>query len=105
MDDKGLCPTGWKVPHDSDWVNLVNFLGGESVAGDKLKSLDLWYGPGTPATDEIGFTAKPGSKKDIATALKKLRKRAGFDAKKYLGIIKLNEDPLAIQKRMRNAWE
>ena len=60
MDDRGLCPTGWKVPQDSDWVNLANFLGGEGVAGDKLKSLDLWYGPGTPATDAIGFTAKPG---------------------------------------------
>jgi hypothetical protein len=48
---------------------------------------------------------KGSSKKDISAALKKLRKRAGFDAKKYLGIIKLKEDPLAIQKRMRNAWE
>jgi uncharacterized protein (TIGR02145 family) len=60
VDSRGLCPVGWKVPHDSDWVNLADFLGGESVAGDKLKTLDLWFGPGTPATNEIGFSAKPG---------------------------------------------
>ena len=60
MDERGVCPTGWKVPHDSDWVNMADVLGGESVAGDKLKTLDLWFGPGTPATDEIGFSAKPG---------------------------------------------
>ncbi len=65
MDNRGLCPTGWKVPHDSDWVDMANYLGGESVAGDKLKSLDLWFGPGTPATDEIGFTAKPGGARII----------------------------------------
>ncbi len=65
IDSRGLCPTGWKVPHDSDWVNMAKFLGGESVAGDKLKTLDLWYGPGTPATDEIGFSAKPGGSRII----------------------------------------
>jgi uncharacterized protein (TIGR02145 family) len=59
-DDRGVCPTGWEVPHDSDWVNMALFLGGEAIAGDKLKTLDLWYGPGTPATNEIGFSAKPG---------------------------------------------
>lgn len=64
-DERGVCPTGWKVPHDSDWVNLANFLGGESVAGDKLKTLDLWYTPGTQSTNEIGFSAKPGGARFI----------------------------------------
>ena len=64
-DSRGVCPTGWAVPHDSDWVNMANYLGGESIAGDKLKTLDLWYGPGTPATDEIGFSAKPGGDRII----------------------------------------
>jgi uncharacterized protein (TIGR02145 family) len=54
-DSRGVCPTGWAVPHDSDWVNMANYLGGENSADDKLKTLDLWYGPGTPATNEIGF--------------------------------------------------
>ena len=45
------------------------------------------------------------SKKVISEALKKLRNKRGFDAKKYLGIIKLKEDPLSIKKKMRDEWE
>lgn len=51
---------------------------------------------------------KGASKKDIEAIEKKLYKEkvgSGFNAKKYNGIIKLKEDPLAIQKRLRNEWE
>jgi hypothetical protein len=30
---------------------------------------------------------------------------SGFDAKKYNGALKLKEDPLHIQKQLRNEWE
>ena len=33
--------------------------------------------------------------------LKKLKVKKGFDAKKFCGVIKLNEDPLELQKRFR----
>ena len=54
------------------------------------------------------------SKMEIEAALKKLeqlnlkriRKSAkAFDARKYCGVIKLKEDPLALQKKWRNEWE
>lgn len=45
------------------------------------------------------------SKKKIAEALKKLRKRKGFNARKHCGVIKLKEDPLTIQKKLRDEWE
>ena len=51
---------------------------------------------------------KGASKKDIQAIEKKLYKEKkifGFNAKKYNGVIKLKEDPLAIQKRLRNEWE
>lgn len=32
-----LCPSGWHVPTDDEWNALTGFLGGESVAGSKLK--------------------------------------------------------------------
>jgi len=48
---------------------------------------------------------KGSSKKDIAAALKKLQKRAGFNAKKYLGTIQLKEDPMFIQSKLRDEWE
>ncbi len=56
-----LCPTGWHVPNDSEWTTLVSYLGGESVAGEKLKETgtNQWVSPNF-ATNESGFTALPG---------------------------------------------
>ena len=35
---KGICPTGWHIPSLSDFNKLVSFVGGEDVAGKKLRS-------------------------------------------------------------------
>lgn len=51
---------------------------------------------------------KGATKKDIQEIEKILYKEkssGGFNAKKYNGILNLKEDPLTIQKRMRNEWE
>ncbi len=62
-DPKGLCPTGWKVPSDTDWENLENTLGGAIIAGGKLKAVsELWSSPNAGATNESGFSALPGGK-------------------------------------------
>jgi uncharacterized protein (TIGR02145 family) len=62
-----LAPTGWHVPSDAEWTILTDFLGGESVAGGKMKTIGtieagtgLWFAPNTGATNESGFTALPG---------------------------------------------
>lgn len=57
-----LCPAGWHVPTDDEWTALVNFLGGEFLAGDKLKEEgDVhWVNYSTPANNISGFTALPG---------------------------------------------
>ncbi len=62
MSGQKLCPTGWHVPNDTDWETLITFLGGNNVAGGKLKQTgtDLWNGPNTGATNESGFNAIPG---------------------------------------------
>lgn len=55
-----LAPEGWHVPTDSEWTVLTTFLGGESVAGGKLKGTSSWTSPNTGATNETGFSAYPG---------------------------------------------
>jgi uncharacterized protein (TIGR02145 family) len=61
-DSRKLCPTGWHVPTDGEWTSLTTYLGGESVAGGKMKSVGTtyWNSPNTGATNESGFSALPG---------------------------------------------
>jgi uncharacterized protein (TIGR02145 family) len=49
---KVVCPAGWHLPTDAEWKKLIDFLGGESIAGTKLKSAADWDG-----TNISGFTA------------------------------------------------
>ena len=59
--NKVLAPTGWHVPTDSEWATLTTFLGGDSVAGGKMKATGttLWT-TNTGATNSSGFTGLPG---------------------------------------------
>jgi uncharacterized protein (TIGR02145 family) len=59
---QGICPDGWHIPTDAEWTTLTTFLGGESVAGGKMKEAGFahWYSPNTGATNESGFTGLPG---------------------------------------------
>jgi len=56
---QGICPKGWHLPADDEWTVLTAFLGGDSVAGTKLKSATGWYNNGN-GTNTSGFTALPG---------------------------------------------
>ncbi len=63
-----ICPDGWHVPTRSEWTTLINFAGGASVAGGKLKETGLthWDNPNTGATDEYGFTGLPGGHRSVS---------------------------------------
>ena len=58
---KGLCPSGWHVSSDAEWTTLINYLGGEAVAGGKMKTsgTTYWIGPNTGADNSSGFNAMP----------------------------------------------
>ena len=57
-----VCPVGWHVPTVTEWLSLESFLGGQGVAGAKMKQAGLthWNSPNSGATNESGFTGMPG---------------------------------------------
>ena len=56
------CPSGWHLPSDEEWQTLVDFAGGDEVAGKKLKAKSGWTAcdfPGTsPKVPKCKWTAK-----------------------------------------------
>lgn len=57
-----LCPTGWHVTTWQDWLNLIDAVGGEDIAGGELKEEGHahWVSPNTGATNNYGFNGLPG---------------------------------------------
>jgi len=60
LDSRGLCPEGWHIPSNAEWIQLANVLGGESVAGDKMKvDGTAYWSSSNSGTNESGFTGLP----------------------------------------------
>lgn len=74
-----ICPLGWHVPTDAEWMTLESTLGmsgneleavldpNRGVAqnvGGQLKATTSWDSPNTGATNASGFTALPGGYRD-----------------------------------------
>jgi uncharacterized protein (TIGR02145 family) len=92
IDSRGICPTGWHIPNDAEWMYLENSLGvtileqqllnqtrGCSVnAGGKLKQNGLWLTPYSGYSNESGFSALPGGYRNAADA--------AFSSMQYLAI-------------------
>jgi uncharacterized protein (TIGR02145 family) len=70
VDSRGLCPTGWHVPTDCEWMYMEGSLGmsvtGQETTGLRgtneggaMKVTTIWISPNTGATNSSGFTAFP----------------------------------------------
>jgi uncharacterized protein (TIGR02145 family) len=75
VDTRGVCPTGWHVPSDCEWMFLEGVLGMSIVeqestdwrggdVGGKLKSFIYWNSPNIGASNITGFTALGGGCKN-----------------------------------------
>ncbi len=61
-DPRGIAPNDWHVPSDAEWQILIDNLGGESIAGGKMKASGIthWKVPNIGATNISGFSVLPG---------------------------------------------
>ena len=57
---QGVCPTGWHLPSDGEWKQLIFNLGDSSIAANKLKDTTFWSYPYHVGYNETGFSALPG---------------------------------------------
>jgi uncharacterized protein (TIGR02145 family) len=66
-DDRNICPCNWHVPTDAEWKVLTDYLGGNPVAGGKMKSTgtQYWTGSNADATNESGFSGLPGGYRGV----------------------------------------
>jgi uncharacterized protein (TIGR02145 family) len=64
-DSRGLAPAGWHIPSDAEWTTLGTHLGGNAVAGGKMKTTGTtWNSPNSGATNESGYSGLPGGVRD-----------------------------------------
>jgi uncharacterized protein (TIGR02145 family) len=62
VNTEKLCPSGWHIPdYNIDWYNLIEYLGGSSITGQKIKEegTTYWADPNC-ADNQSGFSARPG---------------------------------------------
>ena len=63
---RGVCPTGWHMPSDAEWGQLIDYMGNSGLAADKLKEKGSthWNVQNTNANNQSGFTALPGGSRE-----------------------------------------
>jgi uncharacterized protein (TIGR02145 family) len=73
------CPSGWHLPSDAEWTTLTKYLGGDSIAHDKLKESGPthWKSPDPTVNNESGFTGLPGGRYSVSLS--------GNNSFKYIG--------------------
>jgi len=84
-NSRGVCPEGWRIPTDSDWNVLIDYLGGSDEAGGKMKTTGIievgtgvWQTPNEGATNESGFSALPGGHRLSGGQYEWIRRTATF---------------------------
>jgi uncharacterized protein (TIGR02145 family) len=79
-DTRGLCPAGWHVPSDSEITSVVDALGGDDIAGGKMKEAGTahWSSPNGTDNNESGFTALGGGYRNFQGVFKDKNYKVGY---------------------------
>ena len=84
-DSRGVGPNGYIVPSEDDYTSLENCLGGNLIAGGKMKTTGttedntgLWDSPNAGATNESRFSGTPNGVMSDGGVSTLLNRRGGF---------------------------
>jgi len=66
-DPRGLAPSGWHIPTDNEWTTAISTLGGENIAGGKMKfnGISQWQSPNIGGDNSSNFSALPSGMRGI----------------------------------------
>lgn len=94
LSTEKLCPTGWHIPDDAEWMTLIDNIGGMAVAGGKMKEISTihWLNPNTGATNESGFTGLPGGVRSVEGYFNLIRSNGRYWKSGNLNIIEISYD-------------
>jgi len=73
---RNVCPSGWQLPTESQWNQLINYLGEE--AGNKLRSSNFWDHDSYSVLNESVFSALPSGRRDILGDFEWIGEETGF---------------------------
>jgi uncharacterized protein (TIGR02145 family) len=80
-DARGLCPVGWHVPSNQEWIELRIAVGNDvSSTGGKLKSIGqfYWNSPNVGAVNEFGFSSIPAGAREAGGSFNYIGYSANF---------------------------
>ncbi len=77
---QGICPAGWHLPEDIEWIALATTLGGFGPAGAQMKQtgFGFWFPPNSGANNTSGFTGLGGGHRHNAGYFELLKLIAHF---------------------------
>ncbi len=72
-DPREIAPKGWRVPTNADWNELIELLGGDTIASNALKEAgDRHWADSYESTNSSGFTAIPSGWRDSSKNFTKI---------------------------------
>jgi uncharacterized protein (TIGR02145 family) len=62
---RNVCPSGWHIPSDAEWITLITNLGGDAGAGIKLKEAGdfYWFHTNNMGDNSSDFSALAGGQR------------------------------------------
>ena len=107
LDIRGISPEGWRIATQSDWNKLSSVIGGNKIAGGRLKEIGTahWYDPNVGATDEFKFNCLPGGQRSYGGPFEYVRQSGMFwtTTQAYFFLMSFETDALITNQIEQNS--